>query len=173
MKRPFVLSLAFVVILINANAQKTLVPSDSLRIWGEIEKAITYDLEDLLKIKPTPLPDQIIANHNGEIKDTLTDLAGIGIQHLLEPIVYRNEKPKYLNEFYFVFEATDGYRVVFSWNELFNTDIGQQVFILTTIDGQPIQTLDQRIVVFSTADTNKGRRYVKCLQSIEVKRVGH
>lgn len=66
--------------------------------------------------------------------------------------------------------ASDGYKVVFSWNELYNTDIGKTVYLLTQIDGKPLKDLEQRMVL-CVADFKSGRRYVKSLDRIEVKRV--
>src|SRR6187399_812464 len=39
-----------------------------------------------------------------------------------------------------VFEAvaTDGYRAIFSWGELFNIDAAEQVLVITAQDGQPL-----------------------------------
>ncbi|MFM7400213.1 MAG: molybdopterin-binding protein, partial [Bacteroidota bacterium] len=71
---------------------------------------------------------------------------------------------------YFVFVASDGYKVVFSWNEIYNTATGNQSFILTELKGSILANLEQRILFISTADEKTGRRYVKGLQRIEVRR---
>lgn len=56
----------------------------------------------------TALKDQIIYNQKGEIKDTLTGMTGVPLKTLLSSIHYDYTKPKELNEFYFLFIASDG-----------------------------------------------------------------
>ena len=72
--------------------------------------------------------------------------------------------------YYFTCIASDGYKVVFSWNELFNTATGNTVYIFTSKDHTSIDALDESILPISTAEFRTGRRYVKNLQSIIVRR---
>jgi len=76
-----------------------------------------------------------------------------------------------LSEYYFVCIASDNYKVVFSWNEIFNSDTGKSVYIITAQDGKPATGLDNRIALVSPKDQMTGRRYVKGLQKIVVERV--
>ena len=119
----------------------------------------------------TAIKDQIIFNHNGEVKDTLTGMSGVPLKTLLASIIYVYDKPKFLNEFYFVFIASDGYRVVFSWNEIYNTETGNNFFIVTEMEGKKLYDVDQRIIFISTADLKTGRRYIKGLEKIEVRQL--
>jgi hypothetical protein len=75
-----------------------------------------------------------------------------------------------LSECYFVFIASDGYKVVYSWNEIFNTKNGQGIYVIVERDGKKIDQIEDRISVFSKADLMTGRRYVKGLSRIIVKR---
>lgn len=152
-------------------AQKVKIePSDSLRVFGEVEKPITFFLEDLMKCVSIQLDDLVIVNHNGEVKDTLTGLFGVPLKYVLKDIQYLSEKPKNLNELYFVFTATDGYKVVFSWNEIYNSDVGNNLFFITAMEEKKLHALDQRIMFVSTTDLITGRRFIKGLASIEIRR---
>jgi hypothetical protein len=62
-------------------------------------------------------------------------------------------------------------KVVFSWNEIFNSNTGNSVYILTGHDGKHASALDNRIALVSTKDDATGRRYVKGLQKINIERV--
>ena len=75
------------------------------------------------------------------------------------------------DRFYFVFIASDGYRVVFSWNEIYNTETGNNFFIVTEMEGKKLYDVDQRIIFISTADLKTGRRYIKGLEKIEVRQL--
>lgn len=153
------------------NAEHEFKPSDSLRIYGEVTKSIVYHLQDLDTFKAVPVPDLVIYNQRGEAKDTVTGMAGIPLKTLLAPVIFVYTKPKELNEFYFVCEATDGYRVVFSWNEIYNTKVGNECYVITSMKQSPEKLKQQRILFVSSADLKTGRRYIKSLQSIEVKRL--
>lgn len=162
----FFLCLSWVAI-----AQRVIPPTDSLRIVGQVKNPTTFVMADLDKLPKTPIKDQIIYNHNGEVKDTLTGMAGVSLKTLLSPVQYVYDKPKVLNEFYFVFVASDGYKVVFSWNEIYNTEVGNDFFIVTQLKGKQAREMDQRIMFISAADLKSGRRYIKGLERIEVRRV--
>ncbi len=155
----------------SANGQRTITPTDSFRIMGKIKQEQTFALSDLDTFSRTNIPDQIIYNHKGEIKDTLTKMKGIPLKTLLSSTEFLYDKPKNLNEFYFVFVASDGYKVVFSWNEIYNTEAGNHFYILTEMDGKKLKDQDQRIIFISTADLKTGRRYIKGLERIEVRQV--
>jgi hypothetical protein len=94
----------------------------------------------------------------------------VALKTVLEKVVYNYEKPRELNEFYFVFKATDGYQVVFSWNEIYNNPSGDGFYFLTEINKKSILELPQRIVLLAQEDVQTGRRYIKSLEKIEVKR---
>lgn len=152
-------------------AQRNIPPTESFQIFGQVKNPTTFQLADLDTFPKTVIKDQIIYNHKGEIKDTLTGMTGVSLKTLLTTIQYSYEKPRDLNEFYLVFIASDGYKVVLSWNEIYNTETGNYFFIVTAMEGKKLSALEQRIMFLSTADLKSGRRYIKGLSKIEVKRV--
>ena len=81
------------------------------------------------------------------------------------------ENHKVLNEYYFVCIASDDYKVVFSWNEIFNNAAGKSVYIITGQDGNWAYVLDNRIALVSSKDHRTGRGYVKGLQKIVIERI--
>jgi hypothetical protein len=107
-----------------------------------------------------------ITQARGEAKQ----LKGILLRDVLESIEIKSESPKQLSEFYFVCKATDGYKVVFSWNEIHNSKVGDAVFIITEKVGKPAEQLPESILLLSPQDFKTGRRHIKSLQLIEVKR---
>jgi len=154
-----------------ANAQSKIPPTDNIRIFGAIEKEASYNIDDILKFNSANVEDQLIFNHAGEVKDTLNHMKGVPLKDFLKDVKFNYNKPKELNEFYFVFTASDGYRVVFSWNEIYNSEAGNSFYIITEIKGKSMKELDQRIVFLSSKDLKSGRRYIKCLQSIEIRKL--
>ena len=152
-------------------SQTTLAPTTSVRVFGEIEKETTITLESLGQMRQEIVVDQMIYNHNGDVKDTLKNMKGVSLKEALSQVKFKYEKPKELNEFYFVFTASDGYRVVFSWNEIYNSDAGNSFYIITEMKVIYMKELDHRIVFLSSKDLKSGRRYIKCLQSIEIRKL--
>ena len=98
-------------------------------------------------------------------------MKGVLLKDILEKIEIDSEDPKVLSEYYIVCVASDNYKVVFSWNEIFNSNTGNSVYILTGHDGKPASALDNRIALVSPKDQMTGRSYVKGLQKIIIERV--
>jgi len=69
-----------------------------------------------------------------------------------------------------VLTASDGYSNAYSWSEIFNTIVGDKVYIITAQNGVDIAAMPERILVMSLADKNSGSRHLKGLQKIEVKK---
>lgn len=88
---------------------------------------------------------------------------------LLQKVEVAEDNPRLLSTYYLVFEASDGYKVVYSWNEIFNTPAGKQIFILTEKDGENMDTMKDKIVVITPGDIQTGRRYVKGLAKVTFK----
>ena len=146
------------------------LPTKSFTISGEVKTEIVYTIADVKKLPEVPIGTIIITNHLGEKKSEAKDLKGVPLKQVLEQVSITTESPKVLSEYYFVCKATDGYTVVFSWNEIFNTVVGESVFIITAKNGKKIDEMDDSILLLSPKDFKTGRRHVKSLTSIEVKR---
>ena len=81
------------------------------------------------------------------------------------------EKPNELNSYYFTFLSSDNHKVVYSWNEIFNTLVGNSIYVVTETNGVPLKEMPQRILCISKSDSITGRRYIKCLKEIRVEQV--
>ena len=62
--------------------------------------------------------------------------------------------------------ATDGYRAIFSWGELFNTDAAEQVLVITAQDGQPLTAAEGPLALRALGDRRPGPRHVRNLCAI-------
>lgn len=163
---------AFLWLLVSCSvvAQEQGKPTSSITINGRVKSPKTFTADAVRQYKVYNIGDVVITNHKGEVKGTAKELSGILLKDLLQSIEPDAESPKVLSEYYFTCIASDGYKVVFSWNELFNTATGNTVYIVTAKDHKSMDTLDESILLISTADVHTGRRYVKNLQSIIVRR---
>lgn len=165
-----IIVLAGFILTFGLEAQNQVQPTSSLIIDGKVRKGITYSLSELESLPPVDIKEVVLYNHKGEVKDTLRGMKGIPLKTLLEPVTFDYQQPKELNEFYLLFTASDGYKVVFSWNEVFNTETGNQLFVVTEMKGQKLGSINQRILFISASDEKTGRRYIKGLERINVRR---
>jgi len=143
----------------------------SFVISGEVRSPLTVGVDDLKKFPEVSIGDLVITNHLGEKKSDATGLKGILLKQILQTAELKSENPKVLSTFYFVLRASDGYQVVYSWNELFNTVVGETVYVITEKNGKTLAQMDDAILVVSTRDYKTGRRNVKGLAGILVARV--
>ena len=153
------------------SAQHVSTPTNGIIVQGKTEKEYSFPLTMLDTFATQSLPEFIITNHLGEKKRTLTGLRGVLLTKVLENVKFTTPNPKALSEFYFVLVANDGYKVVYSWNELFNSPIGDKVFIITQKDGKKLKDIEDRIVIASFSDLRTGRRYVEGVEKIIVARI--
>lgn len=155
-----------------ASAQHEKIPTtENFTVEGKVKKSMTFALADLSTYKTYGIDSIVITNHLGERKNILKKVKGVLLKDILDKIEIDTESPKVLSEYYFVCIASDNYKVVFSWNELFNNDAGKSVYIITSQDGEWAYRLDNRIALISPNDQMTGRRYVKGLQKIIVERI--
>lgn len=156
---------------IKAIGQKTIQPTDSFTISGSIKQEKVVQTSELNSYPNFKIKNLTITNHLGEKKSTLKKVRGVKLLDVLKDIEIDNENPKLMSEYYFVFIASDGYKVAFSWNEIFNSPTGQNIYLLTEINGTKIHEMSDRIVTVTPSDHKTGRRYLKGLSEIVVKRI--
>ncbi len=168
----YLLGLFFTVTGFGAFGQehRDLKPTTSFVISGDVKAPATVLIADLKKWKEFSIGDVIITNHLKEKKSEANELKGVLLKDVLSAVEINSESPKVLSEYYFTCKANDGYTVVYSWNELFNTSVGDSVYIITEKEGKQATTMNDSILMLSPKDFATGRRHVKALQSIEVKR---
>jgi len=65
--------------------------------------------------------------------------------------------------------ASDGYRAVFSWGELFNGLAGEQAMVITAQDGKTLDVAVGPLALRSLADLRPGPRHVRNLCALIVR----
>lgn len=151
--------------------QKTVESTKEFTVTGLVDKPVTISYTDIEKEKITSIGDFKITNHLGEFKKEYKNVKGVLLLNLLKNINITSTSPKLLSEYYFVFKASDGYSVVVSWNELFNTEIGNSFYVVVEANNQSQKDAPEKILLIPAKDFKTGRRHIKGLQNIEVKRI--
>lgn len=166
--RAFILFSAFVLAHQKTQCQEKTVPSSAVTVSGEIKAPFSFTLESIAKL-PTLMFDSIpIFNHAMQKRNVFHQVKGVPLKSVLKDIQFTDDNPKNFSEYYFVCTASDGYKVVFSWNELFNTKSGEQAIVITGKNGEDETLAADRIALLFTGDMATGRRYVKSLEKILV-----
>jgi len=167
----WILVVLLFVTSLGSMAQENIPVTSSITIEGQIKKTIVLDLNDIKKFNTVSLDSVRITNHLMEYRKTIKNIKGILLKDILSKIEFDVSSPKLMSEFYIICMASDNYKVVFSWNEIFNSDLGKQAMIIVAGDGMTIENRGDRIALLSPSDHATGRRYVKGLQKIIIQRV--
>ena len=159
------------LIPIIVKSQNQFTPTDQVKISGDVKSNIVFTLNSINQYPVYTLDSLVINNHLLQRRRSIHNIKGIRIKDILEEVLLNEESPRLFSEFFFTCVSTDGYKVVYSWNELFNTEVGKQVYIVLESDGKKISESGERIVMLSAGDQATGRRYIKNLVEIKVERV--
>jgi hypothetical protein len=175
MKNKIVLVKYFIVFFLSvacshAHAQHDVPATNEFKITGDIKKDLVFHIDDIEKYGQIDLGDIPVKNRRGEVKDIMHQVKGVLVKSILDSINIQVDKPKDFGEYYFVFVASDDYKNIYSWSEIFNTEVGNKLYFITGKDGKNMSQIEDRILVYSMADINTGLRHLKGLSKIEVKR---
>lgn len=166
----FLLIISCLLASIELPAQKQAASTESFTVEGAVKQPITFSLKDMAELGIQKKDSLVITNHLLERKSVLHNIQAVLLKDLLSKVIIDQDNPKLLSEYYLVCKAADNYKVVFSWNELFNSETGNNACIITGYDGKTGAAMDNRIALVVFSDKATGRRYVKGLQKIIIKR---
>ncbi|MGN6639393.1 MAG: hypothetical protein ACTHJ8_10815 [Mucilaginibacter sp.] len=163
------LTLFFVLICATVFAQEktTYKPTYQFTITGDIKKESVITIDSLKSYPLKDIGDIKVTDHLGNFKHGDENLKGV----LLKDILLHSQltaTPHLYSQFYFVCTGSDGYKAVYSWNELFNTEIGDHVYIVLEKNGKKIAELPESLQMVSILDQKTGRRYLHNLDKIVV-----
>ena len=154
-----------------AYGQEKVSPTDKFSVEGKVKNSFSFSLDQAGQYTTFTVDSVVIYNHLMQRKHAIKNIKGILLKDVIEKAGIDISSPKLLSEVFITCIASDNYKVVFSWNELFNTEIGQHVMIITESDGKMAKDAQDRIAVIATADKATGRRYVKGLTKIIIEQV--
>ncbi len=161
------LFIVLIFVAFTAKAQE----SKQFTIEGKVKNTLTVNLADLKQYKTVSLDSVTVFNHLMQRKSSIKNVKGVLLKDILAKIEINTDSPKKLSEFYLVFTATDNYKVVYSWNEIFNSPTGNQLLVLTSYDTHPAKAEKGNIAIITASDFATGRRFVKGLSKINILQV--
>jgi len=141
-----------------------------LEVSGEVNASLTLTVDDLRVIAVHSARD-LPAAASGALAEPYREYSGVLLTEVLDKAGLRSDRKDDWRRLYVVATASDGYKAVFSWGELFNSRIGRGAMVVFERKGKPLDDSEGRIALVSTEDDRIGPRHVKWLKRIEVRRI--
>jgi DMSO/TMAO reductase YedYZ molybdopterin-dependent catalytic subunit len=151
-----------------ALAQATPADAPAVRIDGDVRQPLTLSVPLLRTFDSAAQRSyRVMREVNGQQRETT--LRGVALRALLERAALAERDRLDWRKTVVVVSARDGYRVVFSWPELFNLEAGAAVMVAYERDGKPLADSEGLLTVEAPGDLHSGPRHVKWLERIEVR----
>lgn len=96
--------------------------------------------------------------------------AGVRLTELLAETGFTALPRPTLKQCIVVCHAADGYRAIFSWNELFNNPAGEKVLVVVQQDGVPVP--GEQLSLIAASDLYGGPRNLRGLVRVETRELG-
>jgi DMSO/TMAO reductase YedYZ molybdopterin-dependent catalytic subunit len=141
-----------------------------LEVDGEVNASLRLTVDGLRAIAVHSARD-LPAAASGALAEPYREYSGVLLTELLDKAGLRSDRKNDWRRLYVVASASDGYKAVFSWGELFNSRIGRGAMVVFERKGKPLDDSEGRIALLSTEDDRVGPRHVKWLKRIEVRRI--
>jgi len=144
----------------------------ALTVKGSVEHEITLSLDELKALPVQRIDDtRSVRDASGASAPAETErhYAGCLLRDVLDRAHPVEKRRMAFRRSVVIATASDGYRVAFSWAELYLSPIGDGVLVVYERDGKPLADDEGRIALVSLKDTRPGPRHVKWLQSVELR----
>lgn len=161
------LFIACIFLAIHVPAQKAAETTRSFVVTGKVKQEKQITLDNLLLYKSHELKN-VNTSCSPKKEERIKVAKGVLLKEVFDSVAFDYTKGVELNAFYFVLIAADGYRLVYSYNEVFNTQTGNNLYIVTELNGEPITGQPNSLLVLTTSDIKGGRRNMKWLKEIKV-----
>jgi DMSO/TMAO reductase YedYZ molybdopterin-dependent catalytic subunit len=145
--------------------------TDNLVVNGAVEHALTLSVDDLRTFPSQQVTEIALTRQSGADAGKLENVKGVLLRNILDKAGLVTHDHNDVKKTVIIASASDGYKVVFSWSELYNSSLGDGVLVYFEKDGKPLADDEGRIAMISSKDTRTGPRHVKWLQAIEVRKI--
>ncbi|HTY99905.1 MAG TPA: molybdopterin-dependent oxidoreductase [Rhodocyclaceae bacterium] len=145
--------------------------TDSVSIGGAVEHPLRLTVADLRKLAPRQAGDVPLVCETGANMGKIENLRGVLLRDILEKAKVVAPGHNDVKKMIIIATASDDYKVVFSWTEVFNSPVGEGVIVFFERDGRPLADDEGHIAMISTKDLRTGPRHVKWLSGIEVRKI--
>ncbi|MFM0415552.1 molybdopterin-dependent oxidoreductase [Paraburkholderia aromaticivorans] len=150
------------------NVEAAPAVKGALVLSGRFQRPLSLDLDQLRRhesVVATPF-DLRCYTTNRFIR-SVEPYRGVRLTTLITEAGLPDSVPGEFKRTVFVAVGHDGYVVTFSWHELFNTPVGENVLVAYECGGRALDADDGAPILFSGSDILPAPRHVKRLARIE------
>lgn len=149
-----------------------VLAGSTLSLTGPLVEQKGWMTADLAQLPQTEIVASRSVNSGQGQETSKTTYQGVLLRDLLQAAKLHEEARHDFRRMLVIARASDGYVALFTWGELFNTKLGDQVLVITSVDGRPLADSEGPYALRSLGDLRPGPRHVKWLKHIEVIRIG-
>lgn len=137
-------------------------------VTGHVHRRHSFDLCALKRL-PTQLtgPLDVVCLSGRRIRSA-REYKGVRLTALLDIARLRLPHARDFTRAYVLAHGADGYTVMFSWHELYNTPVGVGALVVYERDGKPLTDDEGGIGLISTVDLRVALRQVRALTRLTV-----
>ncbi|HZZ14195.1 MAG TPA: molybdopterin-dependent oxidoreductase [Paraburkholderia sp.] len=140
----------------------------ALVLSGRFQRPLSFDLDALRRyesVMAAPFDLRCYTTHR--FIRRVAPYRGVRLTTLIDAAGLPDSVPGEFKRTVFVAVGQDGYAVTFSWHELFNTPIGENVLVAYECGGRALDSNEGAPILFSGSDRLPAPRHVKRLARIE------
>lgn len=161
-------ALAGLAVVPSAQAQSAAeVAPVLLRVLGVVQKPLALTRDQLLALRWRDYAEEREVQQGGQAVKLAVRYQGFPLRELLDLAVLTPDRHA-VRRAIVLLTARDGYRVSFSWGELYNSSLGDGVILVRSQDGRDLIEADGLPALRSLHDTRSGPRHVRWLERVEV-----
>ncbi|KAA1013609.1 molybdopterin-dependent oxidoreductase [Paraburkholderia panacisoli] len=143
---------------------------DALLLCGRFQRPLSFSLEQLKRYESvTATPFDLRCYTTNRFIGNVDAYRGVRLTTLISEAGLPSDVPGEFKRTVFIAVGQDGYVVTFSWHELFNTPIGENVLVAYECGGRRLDADDGAPILFSGSDILPAPRHVKRLARIEAR----
>lgn len=150
-----------------ARAQTPGEAATLLRVVGAVQTPLAFTREQLQALRWRDHAEEREVQQNGRAVKLAVRYQGLPLRELLDQAVLTPDRHA-VRRAIVLLTARDGYRVSFSWGELYNSPLGEGVILVRLQDGRDLIEADGLPALRSLYDTRSGPRHVRWLERVEV-----
>ncbi len=159
------------ILAISLFAKENYKISTEIEVSGLVENSIKLDVKELEKMSYFKSGSTPVICMSGETKDNVESYEGVLLRDIIDKAILKVNSRKEYNNIYFKVIATDGYEAIFSYNEVFNTKLGDNIIVFYKKNGNYLEDYQGKIALISIDDIKNGPRHIKWLEKIVVGKI--
>ena len=150
------------------NDQSEQSGNRGFRIRGRVETPLLFSIEKLQAMESVEADDLLLTCGSGEPKGRINHCRGVLLADIIHRVNVLITDHNDTKKMFIIASSDDGYKAVFSWQEVFNTSVGDGIMVLLEKDGKPLYNGNGPVDLFSAKDYLTGPRYVRELADVEI-----